>query len=70
MTIHITPESEFSYVSFESNFASSNYNDLINLVMDTFLLGKFIASIFANQVISTTTTIFISNFHFSILFYL
>ena len=70
MTIHITPESEFSYVSFESNFASSNYNDLINRVIDTFLPGKFIVSIFANQVISATTTIFITNLYFSILFYL
>jgi len=50
MTIHITPEPEFSYVSFESNFAASNYGDLIERVVQTFQPGKFVVTIFANKV--------------------
>lgn len=49
MTIHITPEPEFSYVSFESNVASSNYSDLIARVIETFQPGKFVVTIFANK---------------------
>lgn len=50
MTIHITPEPEFSYVSFESNIASSNYGDLIARVIETFQPGKFVVTILANKV--------------------
>lgn len=50
MTIHITPEPEFSYVSFESNVAASNYGDLIKRVIETFQPGKFIVTVFANKV--------------------
>ncbi|XP_055639090.1 S-adenosylmethionine decarboxylase proenzyme isoform X1 [Toxorhynchites rutilus septentrionalis] len=49
MTIHITPEPDFSYVSFESNVASSSYGDLIERVIQTFQPGKFIVTIFANK---------------------
>lgn len=49
MTIHITPEHQFSYVSFESNVALNNYADLINRVIKTFLPSKFIITIFANK---------------------
>lgn len=49
MTIHITPEPEFSYVSFESNVASSSYGDLIARVIETFQPGKFIVTVFANK---------------------
>ncbi|CAH0563397.1 unnamed protein product [Brassicogethes aeneus] len=49
MTIHITPENEFSYVSFETNVPSSSYRDIIDKVIDTFLPGKFTVTIFANQ---------------------
>lgn len=49
MTIHITPEPTCSYVSFESNVASSSYGDLIARVIDTFQPGKFIVTIFANK---------------------
>merc|ERR1712012_1175631 len=41
-TIHITPEPEFSYVSYETNVARDNYQDLIRNVVDTFKPGKFI----------------------------
>uniref|UniRef100_A0A336LU59 S-adenosylmethionine decarboxylase proenzyme n=1 Tax=Culicoides sonorensis TaxID=179676 RepID=A0A336LU59_CULSO len=49
MTIHITPEPEFSYVSFESNISAGNYGDLIARVIDTFQPGKFVVTIFANK---------------------
>ncbi|XP_030381174.1 S-adenosylmethionine decarboxylase proenzyme [Scaptodrosophila lebanonensis] len=49
MTIHITPEKKFSYVSFESNVALDNYTNLINKVIKTFQPAKFIVSIFANK---------------------
>lgn len=50
MTIHITPEPEFSYVSFESNISASSYGDLIARVIETFQPGKFVVTIFANKV--------------------
>lgn len=50
MTIHITPEPDFSYVSFESNVSSSNYTELIERVIKTFQPGKFVITIFANKV--------------------
>lgn len=50
MTIHITPEQEFSYVSFESNVAASDYGDLITRVIETFQPGKFVVTILANKV--------------------
>lgn len=53
MTIHITPEPEFSYVSFESNIAASNYGDLIARVIKVFQPGKFVVTIFANKVIQS-----------------
>ncbi|KAH8410677.1 hypothetical protein KR009_011754 [Drosophila setifemur] len=49
MTIHITPENQFSYVSFETNVALNNYRKLINHVINTFKPGKFIVTIFANK---------------------
>ena len=50
MTIHITPEPEFSYVSFETNIPKASYLDIIQRVLDTFQPGKFILTIFANKV--------------------
>lgn len=50
MTIHITPEPEFSYVSFETNVPCSSYREIISKVLDTFLPGKFTVTVFANQV--------------------
>lgn len=52
MTIHITPEQEFSYVSFETNVAASDYGDLITRVIETFQPGKFVVTILANKVTS------------------
>ena len=50
MTIHVTPEPDFSYVSFETNAPQSSYKDVIARVVDTFRPGKFILTIFANKV--------------------
>ncbi|XP_065208129.1 S-adenosylmethionine decarboxylase proenzyme isoform X2 [Planococcus citri] len=49
MTIHITPEPEFSYVSFETNVPLSSYEELIRRVVKTFQPGKFIVTLLANQ---------------------
>lgn len=49
MTIHITPEQEFSYVSFESNIPESSYADVISRVLTTFKPGNFVVTIFANK---------------------
>lgn len=54
MTIHITPELEFSYVSFETNIPQSSYKDVISRVIETFKPGKFVVTIFANQVCIST----------------
>ncbi|XP_011213981.2 S-adenosylmethionine decarboxylase proenzyme [Bactrocera dorsalis] len=57
MTIHITPESNFSYVSFESNVSMNNYAELINRVVKTFKPGKFVVTIFANKASPAYATI-------------
>ncbi|MEQ2188187.1 hypothetical protein GOODEAATRI_012455, partial [Goodea atripinnis] len=49
-TIHITPEPEFSYVSFETNLSQTSYDDLIRKVIDVFKPGKFVTTLFVNQV--------------------
>lgn len=48
-TIHITPEPEFSYVSFETNVALTAYDELIRKVVDIFRPGKFVTTLFVNQ---------------------
>ena len=62
MTIHITPEPEFSYVSFESNIPLVSYIGVIQRVLDTFLPGKFILTIFANRVSTCTPLISVNAF--------
>ncbi|KAF2897335.1 hypothetical protein ILUMI_08830 [Ignelater luminosus] len=49
MTIHITPEAEFSYVSFETNIPATSYREVITKVLDTFHPGKFVITVFTNQ---------------------
>lgn len=49
MTIHITPEPDFSYVSFESNIPATSYAEVTERVLRTFKPGKFVVSIFANK---------------------
>ncbi|XP_012924308.1 S-adenosylmethionine decarboxylase proenzyme-like [Heterocephalus glaber] len=48
-TIHITPEAEFSYVSFETNLSQTSYDDLIRKVVEVFKPGKFVTILFVNQ---------------------
>ncbi|KAM6175320.1 S-adenosylmethionine decarboxylase proenzyme-like [Erethizon dorsatum] len=48
-TIHITPEPEFSYVSFETNLSQTSYDDLIRKVVEVFKPGKFVITLFVNQ---------------------
>ncbi|KAE8602691.1 hypothetical protein XENTR_v10014085 [Xenopus tropicalis] len=48
-TIHITPEPEFSYVSFETNVSLTTYDDLISKVVDVFKPRKFVTTLFVNQ---------------------
>lgn len=50
MTIHITPEQGFSYVSFETNYPQSSYIELIGRVVKTFQPGTFLITVLANQV--------------------
>jgi len=47
-TIHITPEPECSFVSFETNASYKDYTDLINKVVKTFKPGRWTATLFAD----------------------
>lgn len=49
-TIHITPEPEFSYVSFETNLSQTSYDDLVRRVVEVFKPGKLVTTLFVNQV--------------------
>lgn len=49
-TIHITPEPDFSYVSFETNLSQTSYDELIRKVVDVFKPGRFVTTLFVNQV--------------------
>ncbi|KAF6034968.1 SamDC [Bugula neritina] len=48
-TIHITPEPEFAYVSFETNVPLDNYKELFQRVVDVFKPGRTSLTIFANK---------------------
>ena len=45
MTIHITPEPDFSYVSFETDVPQQAYSGLIMKLIDVFKPGKFMLNI-------------------------
>ncbi|XP_059514780.1 S-adenosylmethionine decarboxylase proenzyme-like [Myotis daubentonii] len=47
--IHITPEPEFSYVSYETNLSQTSCDDLIRKVVEVFKPGKFVTTLFVNQ---------------------
>lgn len=49
ITIHVTPEMEFSYVSFETNIPQVSYLDLISKVLRLFSPSKFMMTLFANE---------------------
>lgn len=50
MTIHITPEPGFSYVSFETNMPQTCYKDVITRVLDIFRPANVVLTVFANKV--------------------
>lgn len=54
MTIHITPQQEFSYVSFETNVPQNSYKELIFKVLKTFQPEKFVLTMFSNKVCNIT----------------
>lgn len=45
-TIHITPEPQCSFVSFETNLKVPSYNELLRKVLDTFKPGNYVAAAF------------------------
>ena len=49
-TIHITPQPDCSYVSFETNYPQKDYRGLINKVLRIFKPGRVLLTLFANQV--------------------
>lgn len=49
VTIHVTPEADFSYVSFETNVPQTSYMELINKILRLFDPSKFMMTIFANE---------------------
>ncbi|KAL0275275.1 UNVERIFIED_CONTAM: hypothetical protein PYX00_003179 [Menopon gallinae] len=57
MTIHVTPEPEFSYVSFETNVPQASYKDVIQRVINTFQPGNFVLTVFANEDSEASETI-------------
>eukprot|EP00045_Choanoeca_perplexa_P023156 m.12493 g.12493 ORF g.12493 m.12493 type:complete len:351 (-) comp9962_c0_seq1:99-1151(-) len=48
-TIHITPQPEFSYVSFETDYPTDCYKGIIKRVLAIFKPGRFSVSLFAND---------------------
>ncbi|KAN0035125.1 hypothetical protein ACTA71_004384 [Dictyostelium dimigraforme] len=48
-TIHITPESHCSYVSFDTNVALADYNQLLAKVLNVFKPGRFTAALYAED---------------------
>ncbi len=49
-TIHVTPQPQCSYVSYETNYQAKDYNMIVDNVLKTFKPGKFIVTLFANKV--------------------
>lgn len=49
VTIHVTPELDFSYVSFETNMPQVSYMELITKVLRMFQPNKFMMTLFANE---------------------
>ena len=48
-TIHITPEEEFSYASFETNIKAESYESLLRNVLAVFRPGRFTVTVFADR---------------------
>lgn len=50
ITIHVTPQAEFSYASFETNVKFSSFKKLIGSVLEIFKPGRFIMTLFGNSI--------------------
>ncbi|XP_064625130.1 S-adenosylmethionine decarboxylase proenzyme 1-like isoform X2 [Lineus longissimus] len=48
-TIHVTPQPNCSYVSFETNVPQDDFKVMIEHVLDCFRPGKFLVTLFANK---------------------
>lgn len=48
-TIHVTPQPQCSYVSYETNYQATDYNTIVDNVLKTFKPGKFIVTLFASK---------------------
>ena len=48
-TIHITPEKDFSYASFETNFQAKSYNMIVKKVLAFFKPKRFTMTFFADE---------------------
>lgn len=48
-TIHVTPQPQCSYVSYETNYQAKDYNNIVDSVLKTFKPAKFIVTLFANK---------------------
>ncbi|VDK23524.1 unnamed protein product [Taenia asiatica] len=55
-TVHVTPEPEFSYASFETNVAMDNYPAFISRILDIFQPESFICTFFSDAQSSTYST--------------
>ena len=49
-TVHVTPQTECSWVSFETNLEKESYSSLISQVLSLFRPGKCAVSLFASKV--------------------
>lgn len=49
-TIHVTPQEEFSYASFETNVKFDSLKELIEKVLKIFKPGRFIMTLFGNSI--------------------
>lgn len=48
-TIHVTPEPEYSFVSFETNLPTENYRELIGKIVSLFKPGRFTMTLFIGK---------------------
>ncbi|KAL5968281.1 S-adenosylmethionine decarboxylase proenzyme [Taenia solium] len=55
-TVHVTPEPEFSYASFETNVGMDNYPAFISRILDIFQPESFICTFFSDAQSSTYST--------------
>lgn len=54
-TVHVTPQQECSYVSFETNLERDRYGPLITQVLQLFQPGRCTLTLFASKVGMSTT---------------